>query len=257
MLLRWSIWGKSIPKDLKMLSDSISSFRAIIGDKATYLVYTDDPITVSHYIGSFAEILSYDSYASPSFNYFGTATWAKWCPVARLAPGYTEVHIDSDVFLLQEPSELFELSKLGKKNHFLVLQECNGADWQRGFFSNRISLNMPFINAGFFAQGPDADISKNLQAQFLWWRDCCGERQETFHDEQGGLTMALISVVREKRLTLLPKSRYKIISPRSNQNIFEQKNLSDIVLFHATYPEHPAWQKFKHLLPSREASHVF
>lgn len=246
MLFRWSLWGKAVAENVQMLVDSIRSFRQVMGVTSEYVVFTEDQRTLSRYVGALAGIREFREVPDGSFNYFGTATWAKWCPQARLAPGDTEVHLDCDVFLLQQPTELLELAQ-SHANRYLVLQEFSGAFWQRGVFADCIPIETPFINAGFFVQGPRADISGALQAEFDWWRTKRGDRVETFHDEQGGLTKALLPALRMGCVDLLPVSRYKVISPRSNPDL---SNLDGVVLFHATYPGHPAWQKFRGLLPS-------
>jgi hypothetical protein len=245
MILRWSIWGRSIDDDLPMLRDSIRSFRKHIGCQAKYLVYTDTPDIVKSFLGGVAEVRSYFSHPNVKFRYFGKATWGKWCPSARLAPGDIEIHIDADVFLLRPPIEINSWVRDNPGNTFLVLSEAIGTSWQRGIFAEIIEQDMPFINAGFFAQGPDADISKVLEEQYSLWRAHFEYGMETFHDEQGALTKALVAEHNHGRLKLLPKDRYIIASTRSNSDLDDP---SGIVLFHATHPSHPFYHKFRKFL---------
>lgn len=245
MLLRWSIWGRSVSKDLEMLRDSIRSFRTHIGDKASYLVHTDAPKIVMAFLGGIAEVRSYHIYPEAKFTYFGKATWAKWCPAARLAPGEVEILIDTDVFLLRTPVEITDFINRYPHDAYLVLQETIGDHWQRGIFAEQIDKKMPFINAGFFVQGPQANISHDLEAQYSWWDLHHNLYTETFHDEQGALTMALAAKQKQGRLKLLSKDKYIIVSPRSNAGLTDFKG---VVLFHATHSDHPAYQKFRNLL---------
>lgn len=247
MLFRWSLWGKDVACSKEMIADSVRSFRSIIGPHADYVVYTDAPRDVEHYLRSIADVFTYSSHTEPSFECFTGPTWAKWCPSPRLSPGDLEVLVDTDVFLLSEPVEIFSLLEPFCNIRYLVLEEFEGEPWQRGCFAETIPTNVPFINAGLFAQGPTADISQSLQAQYDWWiakKDLLGE---TFHDEQGALTKALVPDFESGHADVLPKDRYAIISPRSNRGIRSLKGLS---LFHATHPGHPAYHQFKYELKS-------
>lgn len=245
MLLRWSIWGRSVNNDIEMLRDSIRSFRKHIGNEASYIVHTDEPSIVSPFIGNIAEVRSYWQNDETIFSYFGKATWAKWCPNARLVPGETEVLIDSDVFLVQKPLELTDFKNKYPRDAYLLLQEKTGKHWQRGIFAKRIDRAMPFINAGLIVQGPDANISNDIEEQYTWWDSNRTLLTETFHDEQGALTAALIAAQRHGRLFLLPKDKYIIVSPLSNAGLTD---LNGVILFHATHPEHPAYHKLRWLL---------
>jgi hypothetical protein len=225
-----------------MLADSVRSFRSIVGPKADYVVYTDAPHDVEHYVRGLADVLVYTDHPNPSFASFSGPTWAKWCPSPRLSPGDLEVLIDADVFLLAEPFEIFSLLEPNNVIRYMVLEELKGEPWQRGCFADMVPPFVPFINAGLFVQGPAGDISKSLQAQYDWWLSQSGTRKETFHDEQGALTRALAADFKAGHADVLPKDRYAIISPRSNPGI---DSLEGLVLFHATHPGHPAYHQFK------------
>ncbi|WP_286352217.1 hypothetical protein [Geobacter sulfurreducens] len=228
-----------------MLVDSIKSFRAILGSRANYVVHTDDPRHVKRYLRGIADVFAFSDYHNPSFATFTGPTWGKWCPCPRLAPGDLEVHVDADVFLLAEPVEIFTLLDSRNKMKYLVLEEFKGESWQRGCFADMIPSSVPFINAGLFAQGPNGDISESMQTQYDWWLSKRHLLKETFHDEQGALTLAIANDFETGYADVLPKDRYVIISPRSNREI---SSLEGLVLFHATHPDHPAYHRFKNIV---------
>jgi hypothetical protein len=241
MLFRWSIWGESVRKDMEMLTDSVSSFQRIIGERARYVIYTDDRSRISSQLRALADVRLYAAHSSPRFSVFSGPTWAKWCPSARLAPGEVEVLVDADVFLLSEPTEVLSLEK-DRTLNYLALGEFSGAPWQRGCFADQIPAWIPYINAGFFAQGPVVDISASLERQFEWWTLNYSRISPTFHDEQGALTASLLSDFQYGRVTVLPKDRYAVVSPRSNPTL---SSIYGLTLIHATYPGHPAYHRFK------------
>jgi hypothetical protein len=247
MLIRWSIWGQSATSETEMLIDSISSFRAVLGSEAEYLVHTDNPDLVKNAIGKLADVRSYFEHPSPSFAYF-EVPWAKWCPSARLAPGEVEVLVDNDVFLLDRPDEWFALGEADSPVAYLVLAEINPGAWQRGCFSSEISAQTPFINAGVFAQGPLADISEPLAAMYKYWKDEKSPAVHKRHDEQGALTKVLEPEFISGRAKTLPPHRYTIVSPRTN---WELESLDGLALIHTTYPDHPAYHRFKDYIRQR------
>lgn len=168
-------------------------------------------------------------------------TWNKWYPTPRFAPDQVEVHVDCDVFLLDEPTEIRKFCKQPGQHKYLVLQEAFGEDWQYGSMRCRVRHSMPFINAGFFAQHATADITEELSREYRWWIVNVAQSKTTFHDEQGALAAALGDYFIRGDVYLLPRDRYRIISPRSNP---ELTDLSGTVLIHTTYPEHPAFRQF-------------
>jgi|GEM_PF-1786005 len=242
MLIRWSIWGSAASESLELLGVSVAGFRKQFGRRARYLVSTDAPNPVHAHLGRGVEVQAYSDAANPAFRVFGETTWAKWCPGARLAPGETEMLVDSDVFLLARPTEIFDAIAASERYHYCVLREYRGARVQRGRFAARVPAFMPYINAGFFVQTPAADISEALLAEFDWWQASVAPQQATFHDEQGALAAALAGAFRAGRVVRLPKDRYRIVSPRSNKRL---RSLQGTVLLHATWPAHPAYHQFK------------
>lgn len=57
--------------------------------------------------------------------------------------------------------------------------------------------------------------------------------------------VALTKYFERGELFIFPKEKYAIISETSNVDL---DNLDGMTLFHATYPTHPAFYKFKHVL---------
>lgn len=188
------------------------------------------------------EVLAYSAFSDVSFYVFREPACAKWCPTPRLALGEVDIQVDCDVFLLDVPSEILTLLDHPQSWDFMVLQEVNGAPWQRGCFADRVAADMPYINAGLFVQTTDSDITCGLNREFKWWQTNVEGRSEAFHDVQGGLTASLLQSFQSGRLYLLPKDRYRLVIPRSNPDLL---TLAGTVLLHATYPIHPAYEKFK------------
>jgi len=59
------------------------------------------------------------------------------------------------------------------------------------------------------------------------------------------LAVALTKYLVKGELFILPKKKYMLISETSNAGI---ENLDNVTLFHATYPTHLAFYKFKYIL---------
>lgn len=241
MLFRWSLWGEKRGK-CEMLQQSIGTFRACFGSFARYVVYTDEPQSVSAFLNGAAEIHGYDEHPAPLFNFNSNATWRKWSPAVRLTESETEVYVDSDVFIVGEPDEIRRFCIGLPGNRFLALQESIGARWCLGRLEPRVPTDAPFINAGLIGQQPQANLTDELIVQYDWWRTNVPSDAATFHDEQGAIVAALTPHIITGRVDLLPTDRYRIISPRSNWHL---KNLEGVALIHTTHPDHPAFQRFR------------
>ena len=241
MLIRWSIWKDAVTKDLEMLIDSVRSFTSVLGARARYQIYTDQVNVIKNALPEI-DVASYFESPNPMFDVFSGSTWAKWCPSPRIAPGELEVLVDADVFLLDEPTELLSLLGNTTDHDFAILGEISGAPWQRGCFSDQISIETPFVNAGLVAQGPRGNISQSLNKNFKWWQNNVSPGTATHHDEQGAITLALESSISLGKTLILPTSRYTIVSPRSNMGMI---SLNDLILLHSTYPDHPAYHQYK------------
>jgi len=109
----------------------------------------------------------------------------------------------------------------------------------------KATSDTPFVNAGFFIQKAGYNISSDLTKEFEWWKKNIKDDEQTHHDEQGALAVALTKYLAKGELFIFPKEKYMQISETSNPAI---KNLDGVTLFHANYPTHPAFYRFKHIL---------
>ncbi|KND47693.1 MAG: hypothetical protein AB201_02025 [Parcubacteria bacterium C7867-006] len=244
MIFRWSIWGSHVSKNIDLLRFSVLSFKKYFGNNHQYIVYTDNTKRVLDYLDGGVDVRELQSESSCFFCIPSKATWMKWCPTSRLDNKQTEFHIDSDVFLLKYPEEIDKfLSDDNMK--FAIMDEFFGQSWQLGAMSNRASQDTPFVNAGFFIQKAGYDISKDLMIEFKWWKNNIKESDQTWHDEQGALAIALTKYFKSGELYVLPKDKYILVGENENQDI---ENLEGITLLHAVYPDHPAFYKFKKYL---------
>lgn len=244
MIFRWSIWGNHKSKNLELLRYSILSFRKQFGENHSYLLYTDSPNELVKEFGSIVKVLDFNSTNNNEYNIKSKATWMKWCPTARIDISQTEFYVDSDVFLLKYPIEVDEFLKKPKMK-FGIMDEYHGQSWQHGAMQRKSYSDTPFVNAGFFVQKAGFSISDDLLKKFDWWKKNIPEDQQTHHDEQGALAVALTKYLRNNELYIFPKDKYMLIGPNENKDI---ENLEDVTLFHAVYPDHPAFFKFRSLL---------
>lgn len=244
MIFRWSIWGEHILKNIELLHYSVLSFKKQFGDNHQYIIYTDDAEFVSSRLGIGADVRQFPSGGDSQFCLISNATWMKWCPASRLDISQDEFYIDSDVFLLKYPNEVDNILS-NPKIKFAIMDEFLGQPYQHGAMHKKATPNTPFVNAGFFIQKAGQDISNDLAREFDWWQKNIKHNEQTHHDEQGALAVALTDYLVNGELVILPKERYMLISETSNAGI---ENLDNVTLFHATYPTHPAFYKFKHIL---------
>lgn len=246
MIFRWSIWGKSILKNIELLHYSVLSFKKQFGDGHEYVVYTDSPKLVSKRFNKDVFIKKFPPHESSCFCFESKATWQKWCPSPRLDIAQNEFFIDSDVFLLKYPKDIDEFFT-NQKLKFAIMDEFLGQPYQHGAMRKKTSVKTPYVNAGFFVQKAGSDITSDLLKEYKWWQKNVNVNEQTHHDEQGALAVALTKYKNSKELYILSKKKYIIISETSNKNI---ENLDKVTLFHATYPTHPAFYKFKSTLDS-------
>ncbi len=125
------------------------------------------------------------------------------------------------------------------------MNEFSGQAYQHGAMRKKATKKTPFVNAGFFVQKAGNDISADLHKEYNWWKENIKPNKQTHHDEQGALAIALTKYKNKNELYIFPKKKYMIISESSNKNV---DNLNKVTLFHATYPTHPAFYNFKHVL---------
>lgn len=244
MIFRWSIWGDHISKNIELLRYSVLSFKKQFGNDHRYIIYTNNASFVSKQLDAGVDVREFPSDKDSQFCLTSKATWLKWCPSSRLDVNQDEFYIDSDVFLLKYPKEI-NLVLSNPKIKFAIMDEFFGQPYQHGAMHKRATSDTPFVNAGFFMQKAGHDISSDLIKEFDWWRKNIKYDEQTHHDEQGALAVALTKYLMNGELFILPKKKYMLISETSNASI---ENLDNITLFHATYPTHPAFYKFKHIL---------
>lgn len=244
MIFRWSIWGNHISKNIELLRYSVFSFKKQFGNDHRYVVYTDNVGYVSEYLDKTVNIQQFPTGENSLFCIISKATWLKWCPSSRLDINQTEFCIDSDVFLLKYPKEI-DLFLSNPSMKFAIMDEFLGQPWQHGAMRKKATLDTPFVNAGFFIQKAGYDISGDLIKEFEWWQKNTKSDEQTHHDEQGALAIALTKHFINGELYILPKDTYMLIGENENTNI---SSLDDIILFHAVYPDHPAFYKFKNFL---------
>jgi len=242
MIFRWTLWGEN--KNLDMLKYSIDSFIACFGEKHRYILHTDNAkeIDVS-FIGNI-EIYNFNESENNIFNIESKATWKKWCPKPRIDIKQTEVYVDSDVFMARYPTEFDDFIE-NDKYKFAIMDEFNGQAWQHGAMQKKNSKDAPFVNAGLFIQKAGFDITEDLLIEYKWWKDNISQDEQTHHDEQGALAIALTKYNDKGELFILPKDKYPLISDHENKDL---DTLDEIVAFHATWPEHPAFYRFKDYL---------
>lgn len=244
MIFRWSIWGDHISKNIELLRFSILSFQKHFGNNHQYLVYADDTEYVSQYLDLDIELREFPAQDDSIFFFSSKATWMKWCPTSRLDIDQTEFYVDSDVFLLKFPEEIKSFLS-DPKLKFAILDEYNGQSWQHGAMAKKSTKETPFVNAGLFIQKAGFDISDSLLREYEWWKEKIKPEEQTHHDEQGALALALTEPLQKGELCILPKDKYMLIGPNENKDI---ESLDNVVLFHAVYPEHPAFYKFKNYI---------
>lgn len=245
MIFRWSIWGETISKNIELLSYSIRTFQKQFGKDHQYIIYSDDaPFVTKRLTMTGVDIRPFPSEGCSPFCVLSRATWLKWCPSSRLDINQDEFYVDSDVFLVKYPEEIDTFLSHPKKK-FAIMDEFFGQSWQHGAMSRRATPHTPFVNAGIFVQKAGQDISHDLMREFNWWQKNIPFEEQTHHDEQGALAIALTPYLMDDALLILPKEHYAIISETSNVGI---ENLDRVTLFHATYPTHPAFFRFRSVL---------
>ena len=241
MIFRWSIWGNQISKNIELLRYSILSFKKQFGDEHQYIIYTDSFDQVSKYLNSSIDVRQFPKGNDSIFSITSKATWMKWCPTSRLDVSQTEFYIDSDVFLLKYPKEIDQF--LSNENmEFAILDEYFGQSWQHGAMARKASEKTPFVNAGLFVQKAGFDITEPLIKEYKWWKENIRPEEQTQHDEQGALAIALTKSLEKGKLFILPKDKYMLIGPNENKDV---NSLDNVTMFHAVYPDHPAFYKFK------------
>lgn len=243
MIFRWSIWGQNKEKRLELLKYSVLSFKKQFGKNHRYIIFTDSSRELMDGFSEIAEVFDFGA-SNNEYTIDSITTWKKWCPSVRIDISETEFYVDSDVFLLKYPKEVDEFIK-NPKLKFGILDEFNGQSWQHGAMQKKGIKEAPFVNAGFFVQKAEYSISGDLFKEKMWWEKNISKEEQGHHDEQGCLAIALTKYLKNGELLIFPKGKYMLIGPNENKNI---KSLENVVMFHAVYPDHPAFYKFKDVL---------
>ncbi len=242
-----------------MLSHSVGTFKHFFGSEAEYVVCTDEPELVSQQMATAATVVDFNV---PGAEFQDSrATWMKWTPRVRYDPTATEFYVDSDIFLLSEPTELREFIA-GDGNDYLVSQEQFNETWPYGAFGLRIEDELapnaspeiqetkPYlrpengfapINAGLLGQRAGCDLTDRFREEYRWWHDHVETHEVEYHDEQGAVMWLLRPHVREGRVKLLDPMRYRVVCPNNEVPV---ETVDGIVAMHSTYPDRPAYHKF-------------
>jgi hypothetical protein len=222
-----------------MLGHSIGTFRHYFGAAPEYVVYADAPGFVAACLEVEATVRDM---AAPGGEYLDPrATWMKWAPRFRHDPGSIEMRVDSDFFLVDEPVELREFVA-GDGHDYVVTMEESTQPRLYGNFGARLPPGFAPINAGFFGQRSAADLSEPMRIAYRWWADQTRDDDVRYHDEQGALAYVLQSLIGNGQVLLLDPARYRVVCPSNDPPV---ENLDGIVGLHATYPDHPAYHRFR------------
>jgi len=210
MIFRWSIWGDNLVKNLELLYYSVFSFKKQFGDNHQYIIFTDKQKDVAKKFNKDINIKNFPRNKKMQFCITSKATWRKWCPTARLDINQDELFIDSDVFLLKYPKEVDKFL-INKKLKFAIMDEFSGQSYQHGAMCKKATKKTPFVNAGFFVQKAGNDISIDLNKEYNWWKENIKPNEQTHHDEQGALAIALTKYKNKNELYIFPKKKYMIM----------------------------------------------
>lgn len=237
IVFRWSMWSPN-PETLLLLNHSIGTFQHFFGDEAKYVVFTDDP-TLQGQLKVDAKVYLYHSFDTP--DYLEPAiTWRKWAPRCRYYQDAIELRIDIDMFLVADPVEIKEFCRSGKCDYLITVENFKEL-WPYGNFSKLLEPEFIPINAGLVGQHVGADISDLLSKAYQWWKENIGHDEIKYHDEQGAVAFIFQPLIKRGEVMLLPPERYRVVCPLNDPPV---ESLQNIVLLHATYPEHPAFYQF-------------
>jgi hypothetical protein len=238
VVFRWALWRPN-PPALEMLSHSIGTFRHWFGAEADYVVYADDVPAVQADLRVPAEVLPMDRPGAEFFD--DRATWKKWAPAFRHDPARTELRIDSDIFLVDDPVELREFIA-GDGHDYVVTCEEFTERWPYGNFGGTLADGFTPINAGLFGQRAGADLSAAMRDAYRRWLAMLDGTEVKYHDEQGALAAILQDLITGGRARVLDPARYRVVCPLNDPPV---ERLDGIVGLHATYPDHPAFHRFR------------
>jgi hypothetical protein len=242
LIFRWALWNAG-PDSIRMLRHSIGTFRHFFGTDARYIVHTDAVSELAAGPFEVAPIITADPryYEQRAIDGRVHVPWLKWAPRMRLNPAATEIYVDSDVFLLAEPTELRGFVR-GNGTDFLVTQEEKTDRLYYGNFAARLDEPITPINTGLLGQRPGADLSAEFDAAYRWWQTRVPPDEVSYFDEQGAVLWSLRHALADNRVTLLDPQRYRVVCDRNTPPV---ETVDGLVALHATFgPVHPAYRRF-------------
>jgi hypothetical protein len=168
------------------------------------------------------------------------ATWLKWAPRFRHDITSTEIRVDSDIFLVGDPTELRSFIEGDGPDVVVTMEEFTQL-WPYGNFGPRLPASFTPINAGLLGQRANTDLSAEMRDVYTWWSEFVRLNESKYHDEQGGIAFILRNLIADGRVRLLDPKRYRVVCPLNDPPV---RSLEGIVGLHATYPDHPAYRQF-------------
>jgi hypothetical protein len=237
VLFRWALWDPTVDM-VEMLSHSIGTFQHFFGPDPEYLVYTDRPRFLREQLAVPATIAQM---RTPTAEFLDNrATWNKWAPRFRHDVTATELHVDSDIFLVAEPTELHEFISSDWHDYVVTTEEF-AERWPYGNFGPRLPDDFTPVNAGLIGQRAGHDLTASFRAAYRAWLEDLERVEVKYHDEQGAIALVLQEPIAQGRVRVLDPARYRVVCPLNDPPV---ERLDGIVGLHATYPDHPAYRKF-------------
>jgi hypothetical protein len=224
-----------------MLNHSVASFRHFFGSTARFIVFADDPPLVEALRLVDFEIAPLST-ASSGAVFDEKITWRKWAPRVRLDRSVIEFRVDSDIFLLKEPSEIRKFCEGKSGYELLSTQEEFTEEWPYGNFATKLIRPITPINAGFIGQGAGFDFTFEFENAYVWWKENVADTSNVkYHDEQGAVAFSIQDYIPRGKVMLLDPLRYRIVCPLNDPPV---RSVDELVMMHCTYPDHPAFRQF-------------
>jgi hypothetical protein len=217
----------------------MGTFRRYFGETPCYVVYTDRPDVLRQYVPAEVELPSIGNPGDPFFD--NRANWKKWAFRFRHDPSATEFRIDTDIFLVNEPTELLDFAAGNEFDYLVTTEDFEGA-WPYGCFRERLPTGFLKINAGLVGQRAGHDLTAEMLAAYRWWCARAETHGTEYHDEQGAMANVLYPHWQQGRVQALDAHKYVVLCPRNDPPIL---SLDGIAAIHTTYPERPGYWKFR------------
>jgi hypothetical protein len=238
VIFRWAIWNAN-RTSVFMLSHSVATFRRFFGTAARYVVFADNPTAVDALRLCPFELADLIEDDSPFTD--GRCTWRKWAPRPRLDIRSVELRIDSDIFLLSEPTEIRNFCDGRSGRNWLSTQEEFKAQWPYRNFAPRLPPDFTPVNAGLVGQASGYDMSADLREAYDWWSTHVPDHEIKYHDEQGAVAHCLQQPASSGDVLLLDSATHRVVCPLNEPPV---NNIGGLILMHAAYPDHPAFVRF-------------